>query len=346
VNPKEPVSFPLHLRIPGWCKAAKLAINGKPQALPPIQNGFITLDRTFSPGDVVSLDLPMEPTTQSISGGVAVERGPLVYSLKIQEDWTPVVDPDFEITNKDFPMWGAKPGSPWNYALALDADKPVSDQIQVTTRETGEDPWSNPPVTMQAPARLLEGWKLWERTGRFEINKVDTEVPYRSTPQLPDTSALEAARSAPVQKVTLVPLGTTHLRTTIFQSSRPSRSRSKPPKPPASFPPNTMPPKLRMETFRPAGPEKRVKDQWLELDLGQPTRIGRVFLSEQNWKGTRSFVIEAKQGETWKEIARGGRIGENLSISFPPVETSVLRLRLVECEGGPEYLRVPSLRVR
>jgi hypothetical protein len=216
VDTKEPVAFPLHLRIPGWCKEPRLSVNGKLENLPSIKNDFIKLERTFAPGDTVQLDLPMTVTTHAVSGGVAVERGPLVYSLKIREDWTPVVDPDFEITTKEFPMWGATAGTPWNYALALETNRPVADQIKVTAVEAGEDPWAHPPVTLNVPARLTEGWRLWERKGRFKIKRVDTEVPYQSTPNLPDPKELQSGGGAPVEKVTLVPLGSTHLRTTVF----------------------------------------------------------------------------------------------------------------------------------
>lgn len=219
VNASGPVKFPLHLRIPTWCKAAQLAVNGKTVDLPAIKNGFITLERTFAPGDTVRLDLPMELASRQISGGVALEKGPIVFSLKIQEDWTSVVDPSFEITNNDFPMWGATAGTPWNYALALDSNTPLLDQIEFTSGEVGEDPWAHPPVSLKVPVRLVEGWKLWDRTGRFNINKVDTDVSFQTTPKLPDPQMMQAAMSAPVPKVSFIPLGSTHLRTTIFPIS-------------------------------------------------------------------------------------------------------------------------------
>jgi hypothetical protein len=75
-------------------------------------------------------------------------------------------------------------------------------------------------------------------------------------------------------------------------------------------------------------------DAWLEVDLGQPTFIGRALISEIEWKETREFVLEAQDGETWKELARGTAIGTDLQLEFPAIRTRAVRLRIVKCERG------------
>jgi uncharacterized protein len=82
--------FTLALRIPGWCKDATLAINGKRVALSAIsQRGYAYVDRTWTPGDVVTLTLAMpvervraNPKVSADIGRVALKRGPVVYCLE------------------------------------------------------------------------------------------------------------------------------------------------------------------------------------------------------------------------------------------------------------------------
>jgi hypothetical protein len=201
-----PVGFPLHLRIPAWCQRPGLAVNGKRVPISAPENGFITLDRTYSNNDVVSLDLPMQTSAvRSSDGGIYIERGPLVYSLNPKEDWTAIDMPEFEITSPDyFPMWAATAGSPWNYGLALDAGVVADRQVRVDAAAAGEDPWANPPIHLEVPARAVANWKLSRMRG--------DDPEWFRTPPLP----LEKNQLGPVETIKLVPLGGTHLRVTVF----------------------------------------------------------------------------------------------------------------------------------
>src|SRR5205085_7400580 len=60
IHTEKPVSFPLSLRIPGWCSTPQIFLNEKALPLPPIGNGFARLNRTFHPGDKITLALPMQ----------------------------------------------------------------------------------------------------------------------------------------------------------------------------------------------------------------------------------------------------------------------------------------------
>jgi hypothetical protein len=204
-----PVEFPLYLRIPSWCRKPQLSINGKTQEMPAIQNGFIALHRTHSPGDVIALELPMPVTLgHSSDGGVFLERGPLVYSLRPEEEWSPIAMPEFEITSPDyFPMWAATAKTPWNYALAIDESIPIEHQVRVQTQPAGEDPWSSTPVHLEVPARRIPGWDLVRPGG--------DDPGWFMTPSLP----VDRSPAGPTETIALVPLGTTHLRLSIFPAS-------------------------------------------------------------------------------------------------------------------------------
>jgi len=53
------VTFPLYLRVPGWCNAAKILVNGKTWESSIVKQ-IIKINRNWNSGDVVELNLPME----------------------------------------------------------------------------------------------------------------------------------------------------------------------------------------------------------------------------------------------------------------------------------------------
>jgi len=78
-------AFTLALRVPGWCRAFKLAVNGAAVEAA-LVDGYARLHRTWAAGDVVELDLAMpvervaaHPEIRQAAGQVALQRGPIVY---------------------------------------------------------------------------------------------------------------------------------------------------------------------------------------------------------------------------------------------------------------------------
>ncbi len=87
--PNEPREFALQLRIPGWCREFKAAVNGEPMDSPVIEKGYLTLRRVWKEGDRVDLSLAMpverieaHPAVAADRGRVALQRGPLVYCFE------------------------------------------------------------------------------------------------------------------------------------------------------------------------------------------------------------------------------------------------------------------------
>jgi DUF1680 family protein len=73
----------LTLRVPGWAYGAALTFDGETRRVAP---GAAEVQRTWNPGDLVRLELPMavrwsepDPRIDAVRGCVACERGPLVY---------------------------------------------------------------------------------------------------------------------------------------------------------------------------------------------------------------------------------------------------------------------------
>ena len=88
VDPETPATFDVKVRVPGWCAGATVAVNGTAVAIEPV-NGYVTINREWRKGDVVTLDLPMpavrlyaNPAVIMDAGRVALKRGPLVYCIE------------------------------------------------------------------------------------------------------------------------------------------------------------------------------------------------------------------------------------------------------------------------
>jgi DUF1680 family protein len=84
VNPQAPKAFNLKLRIPGWSENTGLKVNGKAVKVTP--KTYADLNRKWSPGDTIHLDLDMKchvihPPEGSTNPGeqyFALQRGPVV----------------------------------------------------------------------------------------------------------------------------------------------------------------------------------------------------------------------------------------------------------------------------
>ena len=79
----------LALRLPEWRLGASIAINGEQREVTEVSGGYLRMERAWHVGDVVELELAMEPVfvepnprVDATRGAVAIQRGPLVYCLE------------------------------------------------------------------------------------------------------------------------------------------------------------------------------------------------------------------------------------------------------------------------
>lgn len=192
VNPASPVSFPLKLRIPAWAENATIAINGV-SATDVSSGTYKVIERTWNKGDRVEINFPMRPRISRWENhSVAIERGPLVYSLKMGENWTKLQD------NAQAPDWEVTPTTAWNYGLVLDPANPAP-AIKVSESAMNAYPFSEEgsPVELVVRARRVPEWQA-----------VDG-----SAGPLPDSPVRS---SSPQEEITLIPYGAAKLRITAF----------------------------------------------------------------------------------------------------------------------------------
>lgn len=191
------VSFPFHLRIPNWCKEAVVKINGN-EFKKVFGDTIAVVNRNWKNGDVVELQLPMTISrSRWHENSVVVERGPLLYALKIKEDWKKV-----ESADKFGSYYEVKPLSPWNYGLVNVSDANLQSSFKVSLKpRVALFPWTpeDAPIEIKVPAKVLKDWQIY--------NGSSGPVPY---------SVQKHTENLPVQEVTLIPYGCTTLRITEF----------------------------------------------------------------------------------------------------------------------------------
>ncbi|MCM2997981.1 glycoside hydrolase family 127 protein [Paenibacillus cellulositrophicus] len=88
--------FTIALRLPGWSAASAIRVNGQP-AQYELRDGYAYIRRDWQAGDVVELELDMQPrriyahpNLRASSGKVALQRGPLVYCLEETDNGAPL----------------------------------------------------------------------------------------------------------------------------------------------------------------------------------------------------------------------------------------------------------------
>jgi len=157
VSPSRRLSFPLLLRIPGWAENAQIVVNGRQESAP-MAGTFARIEREWKQGDVVEITFPMQPRViTGFNESVSVERGPLVFSYSIGQDWLKLRDRGMTAD------WQVYPTSRWNYAVEADT---LAQPQKITVSESAltDRPFAleSTPIQLHIQARLLPEWMASE----------------------------------------------------------------------------------------------------------------------------------------------------------------------------------------
>ena len=215
----EQTHFPFVFRIPGWCsplsqplpqgggeKGYSLFINGE-EALPQgvsRAGSFVTLERDWNDGDVVTLSLTMTPKVVEAANGQGkyVECGPLLMAYpvpaKVTEDTNTYSNMNGKEPGDGFKCWSMTPSGSFNYALNTDAETLTLNIDQEKLANAYPFDLDGTPLSVSLPVRPIT-WTL-------ENN--------RYNPVLPASEYV--VFSGGQRNIKLVPYGAAKLRVTVF----------------------------------------------------------------------------------------------------------------------------------
>lgn len=184
--------FALWLRIPAWAAGAQLVIGGEVHH--PAPGTFFKLERAWQVETRFTLTLPGQvEARRGYNRSVALLRGPLLFALKIGEDWRQI-HADRPLRELPHADWEVHPTTPWNYALQLDPQRPGLG-VRFEQRPLGDAPFSpaGAPLLARVMGRRLPEW------GMQGGSAADAPLsPVRS--------------EEPLEELTLIPYGCTNLR--------------------------------------------------------------------------------------------------------------------------------------
>ena len=214
---EQAVEFPFYIRIPVWCRDYAVQVNDEPlyksNAGHGGSSGYIKCQRSWRRGDRIAFNMKMPCRIKRwpLNGSVTILRGPLAFSVKIDECWQRWIGDDknqnyafrgtYEVYEDmvkgtdEWPNFEVIPQSPWNYALKL-SDK-LDESLTVVSKKVNipRQPWTPDavPLEIRAKACRLKYWKL------------EGEV----TPEVPKSPV---ASNEPLEEITLIPMGAARLR--------------------------------------------------------------------------------------------------------------------------------------
>lgn len=347
IRPEKTMSFPLYLRVPGWCREPSLTISGKAVPVKVDPGQYLRIERTWQLGDHVTLVLPMPLGLRrwpGNHGSVSVDCGPLTYSLRIEERRERSEDTTWA-------AWEYLPASPWNYALKLGEDG-LPEDLEFDTRPlpTGSSPWTleTVPFAMQVTARKVPQWKL----DRFGLCAELQDSPVKT--------------DGPDERITLIPMGAARLRISSFPvvgEGVDAHEWHEPVVPKLAYratashtwggdsaeaiadgiaPSSSGDQSITRHTFWP----HKGTAEWLQEEFDEPKRceVSRVFWFDDTGAGEcrlpESWRLLWLDGERWKPVVLKGA-GEAYGVSadgwdevlFEPVTAKAFRLEVKLREG-------------
>ncbi len=205
VQPEKKATFPLEFRIPGWCAAPAISVNGSEIKVQRDARGFVRIKRKWKAGDKVRLHFPMTPI---------IERGRDAAS-------GPPYDGAHRVTRVTIPEAGSTRGVPYasvSYGPLLFA-LPIADTTDANTPDPAAR-WKfaldvqHPGLTVERKA-MPARWD-WPLAAPLKLRANAVEIPWNPDPKDPRLPALPVAGVNKSETITLVPYGCTKFRISML----------------------------------------------------------------------------------------------------------------------------------
>lgn len=192
VTTDKPTEFDLYLRIPQWCSNPSIEIEGVKENIN--QKDYYKLTRTWEGEIRFTLTLPMEAKLVERPNNLyAITRGPLVYSLAVEENWMQI---NKDIEGHEYPHcdYEVFPTTAWNYGLVIDKEN-FDKKIKFLEKPIEKYPFSpeGAPIIAKIKGKKVE-WS--EKDG------------------VPNVAPKMSWVAAEVEEIKFIPFGCTNLRMT------------------------------------------------------------------------------------------------------------------------------------
>jgi len=216
IKAPQPWKRKLMLKIPAWCTTHRVELNGNPVAGSPTADGYLPVEHEWH-DDTLSVRLEMTPRVVAVIDANfpkeplrTIECGPLLFSLRVPENWKPVPGTPLTPLPGGWSWYEARPQAELDalpyYSLDL-AELKDGAAIEKQYSESAY-PWDDSPLKLRVPMhRSKNAYQL----GTGKQVRVDRGNP--------------VAAEAATELVELVPYGCTILRLTCFTICNKDESR-------------------------------------------------------------------------------------------------------------------------
>lgn len=330
--------FPLYLRVPRWSGVPELTVNGRKLAAAAEPSTWLRVERAWADGDSLTVRFPMTIKVrrwEHNKHAASVDRGPLTYSLKIEEDWRRSGGTDA------WPEWDVLPKSPWNYGLVLDERDPTAGlTVSVKPGPLADQPFTpdTVPLSIRAKARRLPNWVA---------DKNNCVTVLQPSPVKSDQ---------PTVDVTLIPMGAARLRISAFPviGAGPDAREWNAPPPPAAVTASHcfggddvdavadgQEPKSSNDHGIPRMTwwDHRGSDEWIARRLAKPRTVSAtaVYWFDDTGRGQCRVpkawrVLYQGADGRWQPVSPTGEAGvkpdQYNRLAFKPVEASALKIEV------------------
>ena len=329
VKPGKPRRFAINVRIPGWARnepvpsklyvytdeievpAATLRVNGSP--VPAIiEKGFVNVDRTWTAGDVLTLDLPMpvrriesNPQVTANRGRVALQRGPIVFAAEWPDN------PNGRVRNIVLPDGNG---------LTTEFRRDLLNGVQIIKgRTTGLAFDQKGAVVRTDQPFMAIPYATWANRGRGQmavwLARVDAAARPTPFPTVVTTATIAASK---------LPNGRDKNPRNIIDGEEPANSSDS-------------------SAYFDWWPVQGSKLEWVELTFAKPSTVSssEIYWFDDTGRGgvrvPASWRLLYKSGDEWLPVETTGAYGiaRNAwnAIAFAPVTTAALRIELSMQQG-------------